>query len=144
MLSKSGGKHSTHICVFVCRSVCELVYKPKARVELTASRSIRIVCKVARPVDLKFEVKFLIKKQINIKTDCGVMSSYENTSKIKISASQLISNMICMNYGNNKKFGLLQFHLGYGKFYLNSRKIINAQTGVDVSCYRCLEQRAVK
>ena len=42
--------------------------------------------------------------------------------------------MICMNYDNNKKFGLLQFHLGYGKFYLNSpkgykRKIINAQTG---------------
>ena len=62
------------------------------------------------------------------------MTSYENTSKIKISASQLISNMICMNYDNNKKFGLLQFHLGYGKFYLNSpkgysRKKINAQTG---------------
>ena len=38
-----------------------------------------------------------------------------------------------MNYDNNKKFGLLQFHPGYGKFYLNSpkdysRKIINAQT----------------
>ena len=61
------------------------------------------------------------------------MSSYENTSKIKISANQLISNMICMNYDNNKKFGLLQFHSGYGKFYLSSlkgysRKIINAQT----------------
>ena len=41
--------------------------------------------------------------------------------------------MICMNYDNNKKFGLLQFHLGCGKFYLNSpkgysRKLINAQT----------------
>jgi len=38
-----------------------------------------------------------------------------------------------MNYDNNKKFGLLQFHSGYGMFYLNSptgyiRKIINAQT----------------
>jgi len=43
--------------------------------------------------------------------------------------------MICMNYDdNNKKFGLLQFHSGNGKFYLNSpkgyiRKIINVQTG---------------
>jgi len=40
-----------------------------------------------------------------------------------------------MNYDNNKKFGLLQFHSGYGNFYLNrpkgySRKIINAQTAV--------------
>ena len=38
-----------------------------------------------------------------------------------------------MNYDNNKKFGLLQLHSGYGQFYLNSpkgyiRKIINAQT----------------
>jgi len=38
-----------------------------------------------------------------------------------------------MNYYNNKKFGLLQFYSGYGKFYLKSpkgysRKIINAQT----------------
>jgi len=39
-------------------TVCELVYKPEARVELKAGRSIRIVCKVARPVDLKFEVTF--------------------------------------------------------------------------------------
>ena len=43
--------------------------------------------------------------------------------------------MICMYYDNNKKFGLIQFHSGYGKFYLNSpkgysRKIINAQTDV--------------
>jgi len=30
--------------------------------------------------------------------------------------------MICMNYDNNKKFGLLQFHSGYGNFYLNSPK----------------------
>jgi len=41
--------------------------------------------------------------------------------------------MICMNYDHNKKFGLLKFHSGYGKFYFNSpkgynRKIINAQT----------------
>jgi len=41
--------------------------------------------------------------------------------------------MICMNYDNNKKFGLLQFHSGYGNFNLNcpkgySLKIINAQT----------------
>jgi len=38
-----------------------------------------------------------------------------------------------MNYDNSKQFGLLQFHSGYGKFYLNSpkgytRKITNAQT----------------
>jgi len=37
-----------------------------------------------------------------------------------------------MHYYNNKKFGLLQFHSGYGKFYLNSPKIYskknNAQT----------------
>jgi len=38
-----------------------------------------------------------------------------------------------MNYDHKKKFGLLKFHSGYGKFYLNSpmgycRKIINAQT----------------
>ena len=42
--------------------------------------------------------------------------------------------MICMNYDYNKKFGLLKFHSGYGKFYFKSpkgytRKKINAQTG---------------
>ena len=52
---------------------------------------------------------------------------------INISTSQLISNMICMNFYNNKKFGLLQFHSGYEFFYLNSpkgysRKYFNAQT----------------
>ena len=41
--------------------------------------------------------------------------------------------MICMNYDHNKKFGLLKFHSGYRKVYLNSpkgygRKVINAQT----------------
>jgi len=41
-----------------------------------------------------------------------------------------------MNYDHNNKFGLLKFHSGYGKFYLNSpkgytRKIINAQTAWD-------------
>ena len=61
------------------------------------------------------------------------MCSLENTSKIKISASQLISNTICMNYDHNKTFGLLKFYSGYGKFYFNSpkgytRKIIHAQT----------------
>jgi len=61
------------------------------------------------------------------------MCSYENTGKNKVSASQLISNMMCMNYDVNKKFGLLQFHSGYGNIYLNSpngysRKLINAQT----------------
>ena len=50
-----------------------------------------------------------------------------------MSASQLISNMICMNYDHNKKFGLLKLYSGYGKFNLNSpkgysQKIINAQT----------------
>ena len=39
-------------------AVCELVYKPEARVEQKACRSIRIVCKVAQRVDLNFEVKF--------------------------------------------------------------------------------------
>jgi len=43
--------------------------------------------------------------------------------------------MICMNYDNNKKFELLQFHSGYGTFSLNSpkgysRKIINVQTAL--------------
>jgi len=42
-----------------------------------------------------------------------------------------------MNYDNNKMFGLLQFHLGYEYFYLNSPKgyswkIINAQTASNV------------
>ena len=61
------------------------------------------------------------------------MCSTENTRKIKISASHFISNMNCMNYDHNKKFGLIKFHSGYGTFNLNSpkgysRKIINAQT----------------
>ena len=47
----------SYIHIFIV-SVCELVYKPEARVEYKACRSIRIVCKVARPVDLNFEVKF--------------------------------------------------------------------------------------
>ena len=43
-----------------------------------------------------------------------------------------MSNMSCMNYDHNKKFGLLKFHSGYGKFDLNSPKgyslkIINTQ-----------------
>jgi len=63
------------------------------------------------------------------------MCSEENTRKIEIMASQLISYMICMNYDHNKKFGLLKFHSGYGKFNLNSPKgyslkIINAQTDI--------------
>ena len=37
--------------------VCKLVYKPEARVEWKAWRLIRIVYKVAFPVDLNFEVK---------------------------------------------------------------------------------------
>jgi len=45
--------------------------------------------------------------------------------------------MICMNYDHNKKFGLLKFYSGYGKFNLNSLKgyslkIINAQTENDI------------
>jgi len=48
------------------------------------------------------------------------MCSYENTSMIKISANKLLSNMICMNYDHTKKFELLEFISGYGKFYLNS------------------------
>ena len=39
-----------------------------------------------------------------------------------------------MNYDHNKKFRVLKFHSGYGKFNLNSPEgygleIINAQTG---------------
>jgi len=65
------------------------------------------------------------------------MCSNEKTSKIKISASQLISKMICMHYDNNKKFELLQFHSGYGKNYLNgptgySRTLTNAQIELNI------------
>ena len=42
----------------VCKSVCELVFKPEARVKLMVGRSIRIVYKIARPVDLNCRVKF--------------------------------------------------------------------------------------
>jgi len=60
-----------------------------------------------------------------------------------MSASQLISNMICMNYDHNKKSGLLKFHSGYGKNNLNSPKgyslkIINAQTGAVISGVYCI------
>jgi len=47
-----------NIYIHYILSLCELVYKPEARVELKAGRSIKIVCKVARPVDSNFEVKF--------------------------------------------------------------------------------------
>ena len=61
---------------------------------------------------------------------------YSMVFHLKVFLASLISNMICMNYDHNKKFGLLKFHLGYGKFYFNSpkgynRKIINAQTVQD-------------
>jgi len=46
----------------------------------------------------------------------------KNTKNIKINASQLISNMICIKYDHNKKFWLLKFHWGYGNFNLNSLK----------------------
>jgi len=39
-------------------TVCKLVYTPEARVDKKTGWSIRIVCKVARPVNLNFEVKF--------------------------------------------------------------------------------------
>ena len=57
---------------------------------------------------------------------------YKNTTKIKISASQHISNMNFMNYDHNQFYGLFKFQSGYRKFYLNSpkgycQKIINAQ-----------------
>ena len=32
------------------------------------------------------------------------------------------TNLMKMIYDNNKFFGLLQFHSGYGKFYLNNPK----------------------
>jgi len=46
----------------------------------------------------------------------------KNTTTIKISASQHISNMNFMNYDPNKYFGLFKFQSGYRKFYLNIRK----------------------
>jgi len=51
-----------------------------------------------------------------------------------------------MNYDNNKKFGLLQFHSGYGKFYLNSPKgysgkIINAQTDGTIKSEGIVQRR---
>jgi len=67
-------------------------------------------------------------------TNCGDICAWKkNTTKIKIGASQRISNMNCMNYDHNKMFGLFKFQSGYRKFYLNSpkgysRKIIYAQT----------------
>jgi len=59
---------------------------------------------------------------------------HKKTPKIRISASQGISHINCMNYDHNKKFGLFKFKSGYRKFNLNSpkgycRKIINKQTG---------------
>ena len=53
----------------------------------------------------------------------------KNTTKITISASQRISIKNGMNYANNKYFGLFKFQSGYRKLYLNSRAIVNAQTG---------------
>ena len=49
--------------------------------------------------------------------------------------------MICKNYDHNKKFGLLKFHWGYGKFNLKipkgySLKIINAQTGIHILSFK--------
>ena len=51
----------------------------------------------------------------NMKTDCGVICSYENTSNIKISASQLISSMICVNYDHNKKVWAITISFGLWK-----------------------------
>jgi len=73
-------------------------------------------------------------KQINTNTDCGVIISLKNTLKIKISVSQHISKLNCMNYDHNQFWGLFKFKTGYRKYILNSpkgysRKIINAQTG---------------
>ena len=57
----------------------------------------------------------------------------KNGTKIKISASQRISNMNCKNYNHNIKLGVFKFQSGYKKFYMKSpkgysRTIINAQT----------------
>jgi len=46
----------------------------------------------------------------------------KNTTKTKISASQRISNMHCIDYDHNKYFGLFKFQSGYRKFYMNSAK----------------------
>jgi len=54
--------------------------------------------------------------------------------------------MICMNYDHNKKFGLLKYHSGYGKFNLispkgYSLKIINAQTAALFMLGNILEKK---
>jgi len=51
----------------------------------------------------------------------------KNTTKIKISASQRISNIYCILYDYNKKCRLLTFLWGY-KFYMNSPKGYNRKT----------------
>ena len=60
--------------------------------------------------------------------------------RLKKSACQLISNMICINYDHYKKFGLFKFHSGHGKFNLNSPKgyslkIINVQTATQLCVF---------
>jgi len=56
-----------------------------------AGRSIRIVCKIARLVDLNFGVKHKTKEQINKKYSLWSYLVVKNTTNIKISASQSIS-----------------------------------------------------
>jgi len=41
-------------------------------------------------------------------------------SKIKVSASERVSNMYFTNYDYNKIFRLYKFQLGYRKFHLNT------------------------
>jgi len=58
ILQCSVGRSNTGHGIQGSGAVCQLVEKPEARVQWTASRSIRIVNKIARLVDLIFGVKF--------------------------------------------------------------------------------------
>jgi len=49
-----------------------------------AGWSIRIVYKIARPVDSNFGEKFWTKKQNNTYTDCGVICSIKTQTKLKL------------------------------------------------------------
>ena len=62
----------------------------------------------------------------------------KNTTNIKISVSQRISKMNCINYDHNHFFGLFKIQSGNIKFFLKSpkdysRKIIHAQTEQEMS-----------
>ena len=85
---------------------------------------------------LKFWSKILNKGTNEQKYSLWSYLFVQNTTQIKISASQRISIKNCMSFDHNKNCVL--FQSGYKKLYLNSpkgysRKIINAQTAAVIS-----------